>query len=290
MKHRSVPPAILFAVTTPFALLVNLAVHAPAGEPSESPSDTAKRAAPAALQLPALQLLVPAYFYPGGEGLKEWDRLIDAAGRVPIVAIANPASGPGDKTDENYTRVLRRAADAGITIIGYVSTSYGKRPRREVEADINCWLDLYPGIKGFLFDEQASGADLTDHYAALARYARGKLPQALVINNPGTQCAEDFLSRSAADTVIWFENGRGFDDLQPADWGEKYPPQRFAALAYKIAAAPQMRAQVKLALKRRLGYVFVTDEDLPNPWDRLPPYWQEEVAAVRAANRAGKGK
>src|SRR5262245_7673217 len=157
---------IISTIMAPLALLVNLAALAQADEAPASPGGAAEHAAPA-----ALQLLVPAYFYPAGDGLKEWDQLIDAASRVPIVAIANPASGPGEKTDENYTRVLRRAADAGITIIGHVSTSYGKRPRPEVEADIDRWLEFYPGIKGFLFDEQASGADLIDHYMSLGRHA-----------------------------------------------------------------------------------------------------------------------
>ena len=65
---------------------------------------------------PRLSILVPAYFYPSGRGLKEWEKLIDAAGRAPIVAIANPASGPGKKVDPNYTAVIRRAAKAGVTV------------------------------------------------------------------------------------------------------------------------------------------------------------------------------
>ncbi len=48
---------------------------------------------------PKLSLWVPAYYYPNGPGLREWDRLIAAARLVPIVAIANPASGPGDHVD-----------------------------------------------------------------------------------------------------------------------------------------------------------------------------------------------
>ncbi|MFO0889189.1 MAG: hypothetical protein U0790_08620 [Isosphaeraceae bacterium] len=45
---------------------------------------------------PPLGLLVPAYFYPAGEGLKSWERLIEAAGKVPIVAVANPGMARGN--------------------------------------------------------------------------------------------------------------------------------------------------------------------------------------------------
>src|SRR5687768_16366735 len=80
-------------------------------------------------QTPPLRLLVPAYFYPAGKGEQKWDKLIAAADRVPIVAIVNPASGPGRRADPNYTAILERAAKAKrLTLIGYVTTSYAKRP------------------------------------------------------------------------------------------------------------------------------------------------------------------
>ena len=35
---------------------------------------------------------------------------------------------------------------------------------------------------------------------------------------------------------------------------------------------------------QRIGYCFITDATQPNPWDRLPGYWGEEVEAVREVN------
>ena len=37
---------------------------------------------------PRLRWLVPAYFYPGGPELKEWNALIGGGADVPLVAIA----------------------------------------------------------------------------------------------------------------------------------------------------------------------------------------------------------
>ena len=48
---------------------------------------------------PRLQLLVPAYFYPSGPGMKAWQHLMADSAKVPIVAIANPSSGPGELED-----------------------------------------------------------------------------------------------------------------------------------------------------------------------------------------------
>src|SRR5206468_1465902 len=40
-----------------------------------------------------LRLLVPAYFYPEGKGLEQWDRLIESPAAAATVAIVNPDSG-----------------------------------------------------------------------------------------------------------------------------------------------------------------------------------------------------
>jgi hypothetical protein len=115
----------------------------------------------------APHLLVPAYFYPAGDGAMHWKRLLASASQAPIVAVVNPASGPGKKTDANYLKVFTQAKKTKITLIGYVSTSYGKRSLKDVQADVDQWKRLYPGVTGIFFDEQASSEDLVDYYIAL---------------------------------------------------------------------------------------------------------------------------
>lgn len=230
-----------------------------------------------------VRLLVPAYFYPAGNGLKDWRKLIDAAAEVPVVAIVNPASGPGRKVDDNYCDVVVRARKGGVTLIGYVSTSYGKRPVAEVKADMDRWLEFYPQIQGFFFDEQTSGKDMVGHYAALAEYGREKIEKALLVANPGTVCAEEYLAKATADVFCVFENVKGFDEFKLPAWAEKVPTGRFAALPYNIDQAETMRDHVKESAKR-FGYLYVTDDSGNNPWDRLPTYWAEEVAVVKQVN------
>lgn len=47
----------------------------------------------------SVRLLVPACFYPAGEGLTAWKRMMKSAAEAPIAAIVNPDSGPGKKAD-----------------------------------------------------------------------------------------------------------------------------------------------------------------------------------------------
>ncbi len=246
--------------------------------------------APAAELAPRLRLLVPAYFYPAGQGLKDWDRLLAAAAQVPVLAVVNPASGPGAKADPAYTKLLDRARkQAGLTLLGYVSTRYGKRPAAEVKADVDRWLRLYPQIQGIFFDEQASDAGRVDYYADLYAHVRRVRKLRRVVTNPGTVCAEGYLARPATDVACLFEGGSGFDRFRRPAWARRSGPGAVAVLAYGIGAEGAMRRALTAAVAQGVGCVYVTDATGANPWDRLPAYWDKEVAAVKQVNRPARG-
>jgi hypothetical protein len=233
-----------------------------------------------------LRIMVPAYFYPSGPTMKEWDRLIDAAAQVPIVAIANPGTGPGESSNPEYFGVINHAALRGVTVIGYVDTRYANRGRQEVEADVDRWVSFYPEIRGIFFDAQAERAGHADYYAALRQYVRQKLGgQALVVTNPGTVCAEEYVQKSVADFICVFEYFTGFDHFRLPQWADRYPGGRFAAFPYQIPNSEQMRDCIQLAALRGIGAIYVSDSEGSNRWGRLPIYWDAEVDAVRRVNR-----
>ena len=228
----------------------------------------------------SVKLLVPAYFYPAGEGLRTWRKLIGAAGKVPVIAIANPASGPGTEINPDYAKVIQQAQTARIKVIGYVSTNYTKRKSADIKHDIDLWLKFYPTIQGIFFDEQSSEAAQSDFYLDLANDARQKIPQAFVVTNPGTICAEEYFSKNVADTICVVENGEGLEKYTPPEWAKKYPAERFYGLAFQVPTAAGLRTSLRAAVQKHLGYVYVTDDKLPNPWDTLPVYWEAEIQAV----------
>ncbi len=235
---------------------------------------------------PRLRLLVPAYFYPAGEGLAEWYRLLDSAEAAGTVVIANPSSGPGKDADANYVKVLKRARDKGAVVLGYVSTKYGKRPLQDVKGDVDRWVELYPGVQGIFFDEQASGADQLLYYAALYEYVRKDRRLPHVVGNPGAVCAESYLSRPAADVVCMVETNKDLSAYRRPAWTDRYPPSRFAGLATHVKTAEQMKQALRGMADARISYCYVTDGEGANPWGKLPRYWDQEVAAVKQANQA----
>ena len=235
-------------------------------------------------EAPRLRLLVPAYFYPAGDGWKEWERLFDSPARPALAVIVNPASGPGAQADPNYLKVLDRAKKADLLLLGYVTTSYGKRTAEDVKADVDRWLHLYPGIQGIFFDEQASAADKLEYQTALYDYVRREKKRSLVVTNPGTVCAEEYLSKPALDVGCLFEGPQAKDGFGLPGWVGQHA-RRVAVLSYQVEKAERMQQYVKQAADKGLGYIYVTDAAGANPWDRLPRYWNEEIAAVQEVNR-----
>lgn len=260
---------------------------------STSPSDTRHpTVAPVAdNQRPSraprrLRLLVPAYFYPKGDGLAAWHKLFNAADRVEVVAIVNPDSGPGAERNPDYVALLTEASSRAARLVGYVSTQFAVRTTAEVEADIDTWLRFYPQISGFFLDQQPDDPRHSAYIAEIARYAREKLSHALIISDPGTLCDESYLSRHATDRLCIFYNREGFEQFELPAHLAAYDPSHFAALLYEVADEKRMRTFLREAILKRIGSIYITDGKASpdpgksNPWAALPAYWDAEVQAV----------
>ena len=249
-----------------------------------------------------MRLLVPAYFYPAGEGLDSWNRLIDSydSGKgIEIVAIANINSGNvGTTVDASYADVIGRAAKKGLTVIAYIASDYanqhGASPLETAKANVTNWFKLYPELRGVFVDEQTSdAAPIKSYYEPLRKHISKVKPDALVVGNPGNNCAEEYLAKRPGgpimDVVIIHENNETkvpYEQATPAKWMANYPPNRFSMLVH---TSGQFAKQIRLASQRRTGYVFVTDAVGPppdniHPWAKLPTYWEDEIQMVGALN------
>jgi hypothetical protein len=232
-----------------------------------------------------IALLVPAYFEPGSG---RWQGVAAAAARVPLVAIANVFNGPGTGPAlPEYTAAMAAVRASGGQVIGYVHTQYGRRALDVVKADMARWNQLYR-LDGIFVDEMANDATESSlsYYAELARYARELDPDFKVTGNPGTNTDEQYLKRTAADTLVIFENDTGYPSFAPAAWTGHYPEYQFGHLTYAVPSPQQMTNFVNLAVGRRAGFIYVTDDSGANPWDTLPSYWEEEVNLLESLNRA----
>ncbi len=239
-----------------------------------------------------LRILVPLYSYPNWYNATSyrWPAVAQAGASVPITAIINPANGPGANfPNPDYARGMADLAAGGVTLVGYVYTSYGARSASLVKSDIDPYTNS-PLVTGIFVDEVPSDTNNLAYYQDLFAYIHGRTNFATVIVNPGTRIAQEYLSRPAADTAVIFEDSTGWTNYVPDAYVTNYTASRFSMLVYACTNAETMRTNLDLAVQRNMGWVYVTDDILPNPWDTVPAYWSnlvEYVAAYRNLRASG---
>jgi hypothetical protein len=233
-----------------------------------------------------LGIMVPAYFYPIGNG--DWNAMSNAAGRVPLIAILNPDSGPGAASDANYISAVASVRTAGARVVGYVHTSYATRAWSQVTNDVNLYLAFY-SLDGFFIDEMTADANPAhlSYYAALYQYIKSLNPRFTVTGNPGASTVETYLEQPVADQLMTFEDeSTNYPGYVPSGWVTNHLARQFVQVAYGLTNPATMSNDVTLAISRNAGWIFFTDADLPNPYAALPAYWSNEVNLVQSLNQA----
>jgi hypothetical protein len=227
---------------------------------------------------------VPAYFYPSSGS--DWNDLNAAAGKVPITAIMNPFNGPGNSLDANYVSAVNSLRAAGGRVIGYVHTSYTARPIDQVINDINRYKTWY-NVDGIFVDEMANTgpAERLNYYRDIYNHVKSIDPNWQVMGNPGTTTLEQYLTWPTADRLMVFENvGATYPGYVPSSWNFNYDRSKFVHLVHTESSSADALSHLNLAMQRNAGGIYITDDILPNPWNRLPNYWNSLVDAVAAIN------
>lgn len=239
------------------------------GSPGASGDDTGE-------ELEAGGTIIPLYTYPTDPTWATVAAEAMAHPEVEVVAIVNPGSGPGQAPDPNYEAGIAALADAGVTVIGYVYTSYAARPVAEVQADIDAYADFYPEVAGVMLDEMSNVRGDEAYYAGISAYAAGS-GLGLSVGNPGTSVPESFVE--TVDALFIYES-QGLPDTDGFEaWLGDYDRESFAIIPHTVAGLePEF---VHEALEH-VGWIYVTDDMLPNPWDSLPPYFGELMDQLAA--------
>ncbi|HEX2474206.1 MAG TPA: spherulation-specific family 4 protein [Lacipirellulaceae bacterium] len=231
-----------------------------------------------------LEIVVPAYFYPSAGS--DWNDLNAAASKVPITAIMNPFNGPGNSLDANYVSAVNSLRAAGGRVIGYVYTSYTSRPLQQVLNDIDRY-DMWYDIDGIFVDEMSNTgpAERLNYYQDIYNHVKSIDPHWEVMGNPGTTTIEQYLTWPTADRLMVFENvGATYPGYTPSSWNFNHDRSKFVHLVHTEASSANMLSDLNLAVQRNAGGIYVTDDVLPNPWNRLPTYWSSLVDAAVATN------
>jgi len=235
-----------------------------------------------------LIFLVPLYVDPGSD----WDSVIDAAATgTPIIAIINPNDGPtANGPDSSYKSYMKKFADAGITMVGYVYSGYGTRNIATVKAEIDTYATKFPGIVGIFVDEASADASDIPYYKQLYDHIMSKPGFVHDIVNPGAQPAAGYLDVST--TLVIFESPAAQLKTSYASWvkcapsasekaGYKY---KFSGISYGTAAN-NVASILSNFNQLGMGMVYVTQSaDECCVYNNLPSYFAAEAAAINALN------
>jgi Spherulation-specific family 4 len=214
--------------------------------------------------VPRPQLAVPAYFHPAVHP-RQWQWLAEHAPRIRLV-ILNIASGPGTGPQDVFRTAVDRLHAAGVSVIGYVDTGYGRRDAGAVLAEAGRYQDWY-GVKGVCLDQVTAGAEDLGYYVGVAARARA-MGAEVVFFNHGTHPAPGYARH--ADLLGTFEGTwSAYQRLRLPDWTRRWPPSKFYHVVHSVPAG-WIPAAWQRAARQRAGAVYITERCGPNPYDSLP--------------------
>ncbi|MFG2296648.1 spherulation-specific family 4 protein [Streptomyces sp. NPDC048603] len=213
-------------------------------------------------------LLVPYYEHPA-EQPEAWAALTRSADRLHSVVL-NPASGPGAAPDEAFAAAAARLRDAGVAVLGYVDTDYGRRPHADVVRELLRHRDWYATDGAFL-DQAATGPESLPHYRRLAVAASAAGARTLVLNH-GTHPHPGFAE--LADLLVTFEGPweayRDEPAQVPPEWTAGHPASRFCHLVHGVPPGTAPAAVSAIAATRHAGVHGAVSGTGAHPWQSLP--------------------
>jgi hypothetical protein len=224
---------------------------------------------PAAAATPNTGVIIPLYSYPSSA----WNAIIQAKESnpsVPIIAVVNPDNGPGASYDSNYAAWIGRLQAAGVTVLGYVYTSYASRSIPSVETDMLTYKSWY-NVQGIFFDQMSNVLGKQSYYSTLNSYAT-TVGYTFTVANPGGPVPSAFVG--SVDCIIIYENSGAptLPQLAAASMGMN--KNNFAFIGYNS----QLSSSYVSSSSSYVSYMFLTQETMPNPYSSLPSYLSSLVS------------
>lgn len=227
------------------------------------------------------------YFYPGDgtPGKVTWRTMCDTTGEEAFF-VPNPASGPGETIDPNYTEVINYCVERGDIPQGYIPLGWGQTPIEEFKRQATAWKEMY-GVVDIFADECPNDPQ----YLAYLQEAKAHVASlgGILTCNAGATAPEDWqLANDAVDILIGFEGSHKdyttWKDTKP-EWTKNYPAEKFGAIIYDVETVEDMMRIVAELKAAGIGNIYITNgklilEPYTHPYGDLPLYFQELVDEI----------
>jgi hypothetical protein len=228
--------------------------------------------------LPKTGAFVALYMYPGGSGWQHWQAVIDAKKAhpsVPIVAVINPNSGPGNWKDSNFANGIPKLRNVGVIVLGYTYSDYGARSLTVLKGDVDKYQNWY-GIDGIFIDEFNNQRNTVEwQYDQITDYAKSR-GMKMVMGNPGTDVPESYIN--TAD-VMSISEGRGYLNLDYVKgWHLDYDKRNFGIIRYDIG---WLDTNYVIEASKYVGLIYITNgNDSNHRWFHVPSWFDDMVGVL----------
>src|SRR5438445_10187141 len=219
-------------------------------------------------------VVIPLYTYPTDGSWAASLQAKNAHPNVPIIAIINPSDGPGGSSDSNYVQGVKNFQAAGIIVIGYVATGYASHGMSDLDAQISRYKNWY-SVNGIFFDEMANNQGNENYYSTLNTYVKS-LGMTMTMGNPGTSVPSSYIG--TLDSLFIFEQS-GLPTLSYLSSYSGHQKSNFAYIGYTVSP---LNAAFEAASSNYVQWIYITDAGGGNPYNVLPSYFMNEVAALDA--------
>jgi hypothetical protein len=250
-----------------------------------------------------VSIVLPAYFYPGGNSMKDWEEIFWAAAQLrddaELIVVLNVQNGPGNplQPDPNYAEIVSRLSKAGATAVGYVNSDYGKRSETEMQRDVGAWIKAYRGVGGFFFDQVSSDRKDVPHYRSICGFARNALKgvkRPIIIGNSGALCDEGYAEEGGFDLLCIAENRWGEGKIERPDWNRPTTRAKAGVILYGLTDRKDLGTAFDQVTAEGLSFVYLTDQTGKGGevlWTRMPgknDIWRPLVQRVKEWNSAAR--
>jgi len=232
-------------------------------------------------------IIVPAYFaWWNTDGQTDFQRLQVAAAQLSphsLVVIINPSSGPGP-LDWSYRDTVKQFV-AGIhasnqLVLGYVSTSYGRRDIRKVMADIQGYS--FFDVDGIFFDEASTDDSKREWYESIITDTDIVSNLGRYVLNYGTYTSESLKMASVLTPGVIMSESTGFHFLQTTFPSWVHSKGTNTICMIHSTDREEFSSVYFHSKRNNFDYIYITERSLAtNPWLNLPVYWDQLVGLVK---------
>ncbi|MHB2036265.1 MAG: spherulation-specific family 4 protein, partial [Nitrososphaerales archaeon] len=131
---------------------------------------------------------------------------------------------------------------------------------------------------GIFFDEMSNVPGNQGYYSALSNYAKS-IGFEFTVGNPGGPVPTSYIG--SVDCIVAYENQSLPSISSLSSLQTSFSKNGLAAISYGVNT---LSTSYTSSVANYVGYIYVTNAGLPNPYSELPPYFSSLVASLDTSN------